>query len=162
MFVDYFEILEISIGASDDQIKNAFRKQAIKWHPDKNGGKDTTERMQLINEAYLILKDSEARTKYIIEYQRFKSFQPEYKNKVREEPSYTYREYKVQDEDLLRWMNNARKQAVDLAKQTIKDFKNIGLAGAKAAAKESGSQLIVQIVIGIVALIIFSMIGKCN
>jgi DnaJ-class molecular chaperone len=162
MFVDYYEILEITINASESEIKNAFRKQAIKWHPDKNNGKDTTQRMQLINEAYLILKDKEARTKYDYEYKEFKKYQETEQEPVNEEDNFTYTDYVVQDDILNKWMQNARKQAVDLAKQTIKDFKDIGLAGAKAAAKESGSQLVAHIIIAIVAVIIFSIVGKCN
>ena len=69
MFIDYYSILEVDNESSFEEIKSAFRKQCIKWHPDKNLGKDTTEKMQLINEAYLILKDSEARAKYDIEWE---------------------------------------------------------------------------------------------
>lgn len=162
MFVDYYEILEIPINASESDIKNAFRKQALKWHPDKNSSKDTTIRMQLINEAYLILKDKEAKVKYDIEYKQFKNYQVSKGTMVSEENNFTNSDYVVQDDVLFKWMQNARKQAVDLAKQTIKDFKNIGMAGAKAAAKESGSQLIAHIAIGIIAIIIFSIVGKCN
>ena len=61
MFIDYYELLEIDSSASPVDIKSAFKKQALKWHPDKNPGIDTTEMMQRINEAYLILKDEEAR-----------------------------------------------------------------------------------------------------
>jgi DnaJ-class molecular chaperone len=162
MFVDYYEILEISIYTDEKEIKNAFRNQAIKWHPDKNNGKDTTIRMQLINEAYLILKDKEARAKYDIEYNRFKNYQTFENITPSKEYNYTSTEYVVKDEVLFKWMQNARKQAVELAKQTIKDFKDIGLAGAKAAAKESGGQFIAHIVITIIVIIIFSLINKCS
>ena len=162
MFVDYYEILEISIYADENEIKNAFRNQAIKWHPDKNIGTDTTIRMQLINEAYLILKDKEAKAKYDIEYSLFKNYQT-FENKTpSKEYNYTSTEYVVKDEILFKWMQNARKQAVELAKQTIQDFKDIGLAGAKAAAKESGGQFIAHVVITIIVIIIFSLINKCS
>ena len=42
MFVDYYAVLEIEITATSEEIKAAFKKQALKWHPDKNQGKDTT------------------------------------------------------------------------------------------------------------------------
>ena len=42
----------------------AYRKQCIKWHRDKNINIDTTQRMQGINQAYLILKDEETRSKF--------------------------------------------------------------------------------------------------
>ena len=57
MFKDYYKLLDIQQNASDEEIKKAFREQAIEWHPDRNQGTDTTLRMQEINEAYLILKD---------------------------------------------------------------------------------------------------------
>ena len=75
MFKDYYAILDISQSATLAEIKYAFRTQAIKWHPDKNQGNDTTEKMKEINEAKLILTDDEARVRYDREYMRFKSFQ---------------------------------------------------------------------------------------
>lgn len=52
---DPYSILEISKSASLEQIKKAFRKMAMKWHPDKNIGIDTTEKMQKIIAAYTFL-----------------------------------------------------------------------------------------------------------
>ena len=75
MFVDYYAILEIEASASAEEVKSAFKKQALKWHPDRNSNIDTTKRMQQINEAYLILKDSEARTRYDVEYNIYLKFQ---------------------------------------------------------------------------------------
>ena len=110
--------------------KKAFKNQAIKWHPDKNPSMDTTLRMQEINEAYLILKDLEARKRYDIEYRKFKKIQDD---KVHEpsnnlETEYQYTDYEVEDDVLKKWMDNAKKQAVDLAQQTIRDFKGVSKA----------------------------------
>ena len=57
MFKDYYQILEITQQASLSEIKQAYRAASKKWHPDVNPGKDTTQIMQDINEAYAILKD---------------------------------------------------------------------------------------------------------
>lgn len=59
---DYYEVLGISKGASADEIKKAFRKLAVKHHPDKEGGDET--KFKEINEAYEVLKDSSKRQRY--------------------------------------------------------------------------------------------------
>jgi molecular chaperone DnaJ len=59
---DYYETLGVAKGASDDEIKKAFRKLAVKHHPDKEGGDET--KFKEINEAYEVLKDSKKRQRY--------------------------------------------------------------------------------------------------
>ena len=62
---DYYEVLGLSKGASDDEIKKAFRKLAMKYHPDKNpGDKEAEEKFKEINEAYAVLSDPEQKGKY--------------------------------------------------------------------------------------------------
>lgn len=62
---DYYAILGIEKGASDDEIKKAFRKLAIKYHPDKNqGDKEAEEKFKDINEAYQVLSDPEKKARY--------------------------------------------------------------------------------------------------
>ena len=62
---DYYEVLGLQKGASDDEIKKAFRKLAMKYHPDKNpGDKVAEEKFKEINEAYAVLSDSEQKAKY--------------------------------------------------------------------------------------------------
>jgi curved DNA-binding protein CbpA len=161
MFVDYYAILDLSFGASEQEIKNAYKKQAILWHPDKNPGKDTNSRMQLINEAYLILKDIDAREKYDTEYLRFISFKIPKEEKVNE-PQYSYNDYIVHDPILWRWMQNARRQAEDMAKQAIKEFADVGKVGIKGAAKGASNYLVGYILAGVLLTIVFSIIGNCN
>ncbi len=59
---DYYEVLGVSKGASDDEIKKAFRKKAIEHHPDKEGGDES--KFQEANEAYEVLKDERKRQRY--------------------------------------------------------------------------------------------------
>lgn len=59
---DYYEVLGVSKGASADEIKKAFRKQAVQHHPDKEGGNE--EKFKEINEAYDVLKDAQKRQRY--------------------------------------------------------------------------------------------------
>ena len=62
---DYYEVLGVDKTASDDEIKRAFRKLAVKYHPDRNqGDKEAEAKFKEINEAYQILSDSEKRAKY--------------------------------------------------------------------------------------------------
>lgn len=62
---DYYEILGLKKGASDDEIKKAFRKMAMKYHPDKNpGDKTCEEKFKEVNEAYGILSDPEKKKMY--------------------------------------------------------------------------------------------------
>ena len=61
----YYEILGVQRTVNDDELKSAFRKLALKWHPDRNRGDASSEaRFKEINEAYEILKDPEKRTAY--------------------------------------------------------------------------------------------------
>ncbi len=63
---DYYDILGVSKGASADEVKKAYRKQALEWHPDKHkDNKEAAEkRFKEINEAYQILSDVEKRRAY--------------------------------------------------------------------------------------------------
>lgn len=59
---DYYEILGISKSASADEVKKAFRKLAIQYHPDKQGGDEA--KFKEINEAYEVLSNTEKRQRY--------------------------------------------------------------------------------------------------
>lgn len=229
MFTDYYSLLSIHTVASIDEIKKAYKEQAVKWHPDRNPGKNTTERMQMINEAYLILKDTEARQRYDREYALFRKYQQsqsqkahsektaeeerkrreayqreheaktaeearrqqeenvrqgqaraaeeEYKRKQEEakrkdeemaeaerkrssvpEPEYVYSDYQVKDDVLSKWMRNAKNQAVDLAKQTLKDIEGVSGAAAQGCVTGIG-QVAALFIIGNLLLLLFK---ACN
>src|SRR5438874_12587966 len=62
---DYYEILDIDRNASDEEIKKAYRKLAVKFHPDKNpGDKTAEEKFKEIGEAYEALSDPQRRAAY--------------------------------------------------------------------------------------------------
>src|SRR5688500_20060181 len=62
---DYYEVLGIAREASLDDIKKAYRKLAVKYHPDKNpGDKDAEEKFKEAAEAYGVLSDEEKRARY--------------------------------------------------------------------------------------------------
>ena len=165
MFVDYYKILEIEKNSTQQEIKTAFRKQAIKWHPDKNTNIDVNEKMQLINEAYLILKDEEARYHYDIEHTKFYNFYNSKKEQKsisdfeKKEKQKVYEDYNFDDEMLKKWMQNAKKQAVDLAKQTIKEVRELSMK----ATKEAGTKMIETFFYyAISGLLIMLLFKTCN
>ena len=62
---DYYDLLGIAKGASADEIKKAYRKMAVKYHPDKNpGDKAAEEKFKEVSEAYEILSDASKRQQY--------------------------------------------------------------------------------------------------
>ena len=62
---DFYEVLGVSKSATEDEIKKAYRKLAVKYHTDKNpGDKEAEEKFREATEAYEILKDSSTRQKY--------------------------------------------------------------------------------------------------
>ena len=61
----YYEVLEVARTADDGMLKTAFRKLAMKWHPDRNpGNQDCEHQFKEINEAYDVLKDANKRAAY--------------------------------------------------------------------------------------------------
>jgi curved DNA-binding protein CbpA len=171
MFKDYYAILEIDMNASQDAIKAAYRKQAIKWHPDRNKGIDTTEMMQFINEAYLILKDVEAKERYDREYKRFKEMNAndstinlnKARNKNSEYKTYTYPNYHYYDKTLQQWVLNAAFQAIRLAKDAIIEFAEVTTDGiVKGTANAMGYLILTKVLIGVFLLLIFILGKACN
>ncbi len=160
MFKDYYKVLEIEQSASQSEIKASFKKQAVKWHPDRNANIDTTEKMQEINEAYLILKDQDARKRYDLEYEKFKIYDSAFKNNQNKTKSKKRNDdYQFDDEILKKWMQNAKNQAVELAKQTIIEMADISLK----ATKEAGSKMIETFVYyAISGVIIILLLKTCN
>ncbi len=62
---DYYKLLGVGRKASDEEIRRAYRKLALKYHPDKNpGNKQAEDKFKEINEAYQVLSDPEKRARY--------------------------------------------------------------------------------------------------
>ena len=61
---DYYDLLGVSRNASDEDIKRAFRKLAMEYHPDRNKRVGAAEKFKEINEAYQVLSDAQKRSAY--------------------------------------------------------------------------------------------------
>lgn len=122
--------------------------------------------MQEINEAYLILKDIDARRRYDIEYLKYKEFKAqrqyqrqEKKNEKQESSKSSSYDYEVEDGTLEKWMQNARRQAVDLAKQTLKEIADLSVEATKQARSKMFQMLIYYVISGLFIMLLFK---ACN
>ena len=61
---DYYEVLTVTRTASDDEIKKAYRRLALQFHPDRNDAPEATDRFKEATEAYQVLSDAEKRSLY--------------------------------------------------------------------------------------------------
>lgn len=139
MLKDYYKILEIDSSATKAEIKKAFKKHALKWHPDRNPDIDTTQQMQEINEAYLILSDDEAKIRYDAEYSKLYSQSSRKESKTESGTRQDDKSYIIEDEILAKWIENAKKQARKIVSE-LKDE-------VKGASKEA-TPLIISDFIG--------------
>ncbi|MDP6666461.1 MAG: molecular chaperone DnaJ [Dehalococcoidia bacterium] len=61
---DYYEVLGVARNATPEDLKKAFRQQALKYHPDRNKEADAGDRFKEVNEAYQVLSDPQRKTQY--------------------------------------------------------------------------------------------------
>ena len=157
MFIDYYKILEASPEASAAEIKKAYRKQALLWHPDKHPHEDVTDRMRDINEAYAILKDPEKRKRYDAAYGRFKAEMSNRSAVSGARCSNYSHSYDTGDEQLDNDIANARAYAQALVDKFFEELRRNSQIAAHGAWDKSKA----YIVVGILWLIIGLMVKSC-
>ena len=153
MFKDYYQILGVTSTASKQEIKQAYRKLSLKWHPDRNPGVDVTGIMQDINEAYKILNDDLCRERYNKEYQKFTQQREYHKpnQHTSQSGSWNY-DYEVHDEDLKNDINNARAYAKDLVDEFLKSLKETTKAAAKGGWESAKGYVYAAIILFVLGL----------
>ena len=61
---DYYEVLGVTKAASPDELKKAYRKLAMQYHPDRNPSAEAPDQFKEINRAYEVLSDTDLRARY--------------------------------------------------------------------------------------------------
>ena len=162
---DYYAVLGVHPDSSLSDIRKAYRRLALQHHPDKSKEPDAHERFILINEAYLILSDDEARHRYDAERRN----QPatytdagDRKSEERPENEFRYRTSAgavFESDDLNSWVRNARAQAKKFSNMSFSDFsKLMGEVG-----KETATQGIAAIIYAFSGILGASgLLSMCN
>lgn len=127
-FQDYYAILGVSFDASDTAIRKAYLKQATLWHPDKNPGRNTHDKMTLINEAYVVLHDPETRARYDKEYLRRKERATTAPKTTSTYQHSTTDENTIEDDILKEWIAKAKAKAKELNEVSLNDI--MGMCGS--------------------------------
>ena len=152
MLKDYYQILGIPETATYDEIKAAYHTQALKWHPDKNPDRDTTETMKDINEAYSILSNSQSRMRYDKEYQ---AFHKTYSSANATSPdTHKHEEYDIKDDKLRKDVEKARKAAEDFVREFYRSFKEDAAFAAKGAWAGAKTYILGGLILAALGLII--------
>lgn len=118
--VDYYKIFNLSKNCTQDQIKKAYRKAVIFWHPDKNKSPNAHEKFIQINEAYEILSNEEKRMVYDKIYTKIIKNQQSVITTKKDESNFEYVSHKeyIQFEE---WVKEAKKKAQKTVFKTFDD-----------------------------------------
>ncbi len=154
MFPDYYKLFDLSPNSSKEEIKKRYRELVKKYHPDVNKKPDATSKMQEIQEAYFILYDEEARSRYNIQYEkiygnndsRYESNKSSFGGQTHNEGS-KQKTFEFDDPILERWILNAQKQAFYFVKNTYKDATGIAASGCAYYFKALGVCILIFVFI---------------
>lgn len=152
MLPDYYRVFGLPKTATKEEIKKRYRELAKKYHPDVNKSPDATRKMQEIQEAYYILYDDEARSRYDFQYEKVygskkEDFKSSNTNNQTRNDSTKEKSYEFNDPILEKWILNAKRQAVEFVKNFYRDTKGIAASGCSYYFKALGICIIVFFVI---------------
>ncbi len=150
--------MEVDRYSFSDEIRTAYRNLSKKWHPDLNPGQDVTQKMQDINEAYAILKDSDKKARYDYEYDNYYCSRRTTYSTYEEATNQKNQDYEVQDEHLKQDIQEARRYAADLVREFMERLKKTSKNAAKGAWSEAKGYIIAGIIISIIG----TCIATCN
>lgn len=115
---DYYKILGIYKNASLSEVKTSFRKLALKYHPDKNPGRDASMRFYEITEAYEVLKNQDKRKEYDDIYSQIFST----RNIARSDASINIKQQK--------WTEHGKQKAEEYSRMKFSDFIHLAVDSA--------------------------------
>lgn len=158
-FKDYYKILNLIYPSNPEDIKLAYRRLSLQWHPDKNPGMDVTQKMQDINEAYTILKDPRKKGRYDKEYLLFTHFKSHQSTRFSDVQSSNHNEdnskkYEIHDEDLKNDINDAYQYAHDLVEEFIKSLRKESSKAAVGVWEGAKGYIIVAIIFFVSGILI--------
>ena len=157
MYKNYYAILGLTKSATKSEVKIKFRELAKKWHPDVCKEPNATEKMQEISEAYLILYDDEARSRYNKIYNKlFEKKETFQQNFQKEKASSKENVNEIRDYKLDEWIINAQKQAIEILQQSLDDVIGITKRGCLFFLYSLGISTIIYAIVVILA-VIFAM-----
>lgn len=148
MFKDYYKILNITCPSSTDEIKTAYRQQAMRWHPDRNLGRDTSAEMQEVVEAYNVLGNAERKRYYDAEYVLY---QAAYKQHT------TAADYHVHDQHVRQDMADAQQEAAKYVKEFFQKLKQNGKTAAQGAWDELKMWLVIILVLTLLSAVLLAV-----
>ncbi|TFV93174.1 J domain-containing protein [Algoriphagus kandeliae] len=139
---NYYDILGVNQNATQEEIKKAYRKLVLEWHPDKNPSPEAHDKFIEINEAYLVLSDSAKRSVYD------QLFNSHTKKSVPDDQKYS------ESSDFDDFVNRSREKAKKYADFSFEEFskslaKSLGEAG-KVVGKSAGNSILYYILGGVV------------
>lgn len=156
-FKDYYKILEINFPSNEGEIKSAYRRLSLKWHPDKNPGVDTSNWMIDVNEAYYILNNPDKKKRYDYEYINYIKFQEANNKKSEYRDSTTQERYSPHDFNVRQDIKEAHDKSSKLVNDFLDSLKKVSKDAAKGAWEGIFPYIIGGLLLSLIGLIALAL-----